>query len=71
MIKFTRIRAGFYTVKVHEVTWTVEQRRVDPAWGGGWAWFATSDDGAVMDPMPTMRDVRSCIHWMHDNPTAV
>lgn len=55
-----RLRPGLYEVTATDGVWTVEERRVDQGYGGGWAWFATRDDLAL-DPMPTLRDVKEAL----------
>lgn len=58
-----RIRAGLYIVTDRFGNeWSVEERRVDPAWGGGWAWFATCPEtGDALDPHPTLREAKEAI----------
>lgn len=62
-LKTRRVLAGLYVVTDadgHE--WYVELRDVDPAYGGGREWFATSrDTREVLDPLPTLRDVKRAL----------
>ena len=56
-----RLRAGLYDITDHAGrVWEVEQREVDPAWGGGLAWFATCDRDAL-DPLQTLREVKRAL----------
>lgn len=56
-----RIRAGLYEVTVRDTTWTVEERPDTFGGGSGWAWFAESEDGAYLDPLPRLRDVKAAL----------
>lgn len=68
-LRTQRLRAGLYRVTVpagpdHAPQhWTAEQRREPAEYGGAWLWYATCDDDrdAVLDPLPTLRDVKRAL----------
>jgi hypothetical protein len=64
-----RIRAGYYQMEdATGATWTIREERVDAGYGGGWAWYATSDDGGYLDPLPTLRRATDAIASIETEP---
>jgi hypothetical protein len=57
-----RLRPGLYEITTAEgVVWRIEDREVPAEYGGGWAWYATSDRGDYLDPMDRLKDAKAAI----------